>query len=258
MTKRNKKSPLKGPPLRYPGQSIDERRAEIIGKLEAPAFIAAVFIALTVAEVYSTLTGTRSPLWMYVVIAAAAVVFAATRVWLAIPTLKALRQARDGERIVGQYLDVLREQGYRVFHDVVGTGFNVDHILIGPGGIYTVETKTWSKPAKGAPKVWFDGEEIKADGMHIDRDPVIQARAQAKWIKDLLCESTGKVLPVRPVILFPGWFVEPTRGAYKELWVLNPKALPEFLKNERLGLSPEDIKLASFHLSRFIRATPAA
>lgn len=258
MAKKGNRSPLKGPPLRYPGQSVDERRAEIIDKLQMPVFIAAALLAVALMEVYATLTGKRSPLWAYVIGAVAAGAFAAMRIYLAIPTLRALRQARDGERVVGQFLDILREQGYRVFHDVVGTGFNVDHILIGPGGIYTVETKTWSKPAKGAPKVWFDGEEINVDGTHVDRDPVVQARAQAKWIKDLLSESTGRVFPVRPVILFPGWFVEPARGAYKEMWVLNPKALPEFLKNEKVLLAPEDVKLASYHLSRFIRSTPSA
>lgn len=37
----------------------------------------------------------------------------------------------EGERAVGQFLEQLREQGFHVFHDVVGTGFNVDHVLVG-------------------------------------------------------------------------------------------------------------------------------
>jgi hypothetical protein len=253
MAKRRKRSPLKGLPLRYPGQSVDERRAEVLERLELPALVALMLVAVTIIETFQAYTGRSAPLWMYFVGAAGAIVYAVANFVLSIPTLKALQLARDGERVVGQYLDALCEQGYRVFHDVVGTGFNVDHILVGPGGIYTVETKTWSKPVGEGAKVWFNGDELRVDGTESDRNPVIQAKAQAKWVRELLGESTGKSFAVRPVIVFPCWFVEKTPGAYKEMLVLNPKALPEFLKNQPACLSQEDVKLASFHLSRFIR-----
>ena len=253
MSKPTKRSPLKAPPLRHPGQSLDERRSEILSdKVAFPMIVATFFVILAIVEVAWTF-GTSPPLWMHIAAAVCAVIYAVARIRSVLPTLRALRQARDGERVVGQYLDTLRERGYQVFHDIVGTNFNVDHIVIGPGGIYTVETKTWSKPVGQSPKVWFNGEDINVDGTKIDRDPVIQAKAQAKWIRELLAESTGRAFPARAVILFPGWFVEATHGAYKDVWVLNPKALPEFLKNERAQISPEDVKLASYHLSRFIR-----
>ena len=44
-------------------------------------------------------------------------------------------------------LEDLRAQGYAVFHDIPGDGFNVDHALIGPAGIFAIETKTRAKPA---------------------------------------------------------------------------------------------------------------
>jgi len=44
------------------------------------------------------------------------------------------------------------------------------------------------------------------------------------------------------------------RASRREVWVLNPKGLPSFLENEAAILSAEDVKLASYHLSRFIRA----
>lgn len=45
-----------------------------------------------------------------------------------------------------------------------------------------------------------------------------------------------------------------TAGSFKEVWVLEPKALRAFLSKEPVRLSSEDVKLASFHLSRFIRS----
>lgn len=187
--------------------------------------------------------------------AALTAAYAGFRLWRALPKLRSLRQAVHGERAVGQFLERLREQGFNVFHDVIGKGFNVDHVLIGPAGIFTIETKTWSKPKSKRAEVVFDGNKLKIASLEPERDPIIQAKAQAAWLRSLLAESTGRTFDVRPTILFPGWFISNAPGSFKEVWVLEPKALPTFLGKEPVRLSAEDVKLASFHLSRFIRAT---
>jgi hypothetical protein len=48
--------------------------------------------------------------------------------------------------------------------------------------------------------------------------------------------STGKACTARAVLLFPGWYVEQGPGTTREVWVLEPKALPEFLANESIVL----------------------
>lgn len=168
------------------------------------------------------------------------------------PHLRNLKLGIKGEIAVGQYLERLHADGYQVFHDVQGLNFNLDHVLIGPAGVFTVETKTWTKPHADA-KVTFDGERLLVAGKAPERDPVVQARAQASWLRTQLRESTGKDFDVRPVIVFPGWFVEANYTVQRKLWVLEPKALPTFLNNEPPSLSTEDRKLASFHLSRIVR-----
>ncbi|MDZ7652844.1 MAG: hypothetical protein U5L03_09975 [Burkholderiaceae bacterium] len=97
-------------------------------------------------------------------------------------------------------------------------------------------------------------ERLTAGGHEPDRNPVVQAAAQAGWLKELLAESTGRRFDVRPVVVFPGWFIEQTGQSTKKLWVLNPKALPGFLDNEGIRLICRSIKLASYHLSRHIRS----
>lgn len=109
-------------------------------------------------------------------------------------------------------------------------------------------------PARGKPVIRFDGELLTAAGWKPDRDPVIQSKAQAAWLRDVLIESTGRPFRVRPMVLFPGWFIEQSPGSKREIWVLNPKAVPSFLEAEQDTLTPEDVKLASFHLSRFVRS----
>ncbi|MDT3680357.1 MAG: hypothetical protein ROZ64_16155 [Burkholderiaceae bacterium] len=58
----------------------------------------------------------------------------------------------------------------------------------------------------------------------------------------------------RSVVLFPGWFIEQGPGSTRELWVLNPRALPAFLKHEQDVLADSDVAMAAYHLSRFVRA----
>jgi hypothetical protein len=169
--------------------------------------------------------------------------------------IQRLKMARDGEKAVGQYLSDLREKGYRVFHDIVGQGFNVDHVVICDRGIFTIETKTFSKTFSQA-KITFDGETIKVNDRPLERNAVKQARAQAGWIADVLKESTGRSYPVKPVVVFPGWFVESLgSNTASGLWVLNPKALPGFIAHEQPCITTEDVKLASYHLSRYIRTS---
>src|SRR5207248_11280153 len=69
-----------------------------------------------------------------------------------------------GERYVAEELNQLMADGFRVFHDVPFDGFNIDHVLVGPTGVFVVETKTKKKPMVGGKKqyrVIFDGERLR-------------------------------------------------------------------------------------------------
>ena len=220
--------------------------------------MASLFVALAAHEWYRSWRPTPPAPWTYSVIALAAVAYAAWKFMRVRPQLRKLRQAIDGERAVGQFLERLIPQGYKLFHDVLGEGFNLDHVAIGPAGIITIETKTWSKPARGEPRIVFEGEQIQVGARAPDAAPLIQARAQARWIAELLTKSTGREFPVHPAVVFPGWFVERRATATREVWVLEPKALPHFLEHEPHRLDAEAIAMASFHLSRFVRASEEA
>jgi len=249
------RSPLRDRPLRNPGQSLrDERMDVLYDKLMAPMMVSLLLLVWAAQEwMRYYLPGPPRP-WITTFVAALSVAYSLWQLRKHWPKIKALRLAEDGEKAVGQFLDTLRASGYQVFHDVVGEGFNVDHVVIGPAGIYTIETKTWKKPQRGSPEIQFDGELLTAAGRTPDRDPVIQAKAQAGWMKQLLQASTGKSYFVRPVIVFPGWYVKASRESRRDLWVLEPKALPSFLAQENAQIPAEDLKLAAFHLSRFIRS----
>jgi hypothetical protein len=169
--------------------------------------------------------------------------------------LRNLRQGRDGERAVAEVLERFRENGFRVFHDITALDFNVDHILVGPQGIYAIETKTISKPADREASIRYDGETVAVAGFTPERDPIKQAAANARWTRELVRESTGRDYPVRAIVLYPGWFVESGANRGRAVWVLNPKALAAFIEREKVILAPDEVKLISYHLSRHVRAT---
>lgn len=249
------RSPLKGKPLRLPGQSVEEHRRKLLeDRIETPMLLAAMLVTFAGIEWWRSLSELRYLPKHFTVAALLALSFAAWRFLRLRPQLRALRQAAEGEKAVGQFLEGLRAQGYKVFHDVVSDGFNLDHVVIGRAGVFAIETKTWSKPRRGEARIAFDGERLKVGDAKPDDRVVIQARAQAAWLRELLHASTGRTFGVRSVVLFPGWFVEPATGSRREIWVLNPKALPAFLEREEAVLSEPDVGLAAYHLSRSIRA----
>src|SRR4029077_13677170 len=51
-------------------------------------------------------------------------------------------QGAEGEEVVGKVLEGLAEDGWCVIHDVCFGRGNIDHIVVGPGGIFTIETKS--------------------------------------------------------------------------------------------------------------------
>lgn len=148
--------------------------------------------------------------------------------------------------------NLLREDGCIVFHDIVGDKFNIDHVVISEKGIYCIETKTYSKPSTGNPGVHFNGQTLRIDGLGGKNEILTQVTAASTWLKRTLKESTGKDFAIRPVILFPGWMVN-NENSFKEIWVLEPKAFPSFLKSQNDSIAYEDKKLTAFHLSRYIR-----
>lgn len=249
------RSPLKVPPLRNPGQSLDEQLQQLYVDKFLPYFLfPSLFIAYAIGEWWRWYFHSPPIPGSVTGIALVSVLYSVYRIQTLRPKIHALKLGRDGERAVGQSLEELRSGGAIVLHDILADGFNVDHVVIAPQGIFVIETKTYSKPNGRDARVLFDGAKLSFDGRVPGRDPIKQARANTAWVQQLLKDMTGKSYPARPVVLFPGWFVETVGAhAHDHIWVLNPKGLPAFIAQEKPTLSVEDIKSATCHLSRYIR-----
>jgi hypothetical protein len=146
---------------------------------------------------------------------------------------------------VGQELNHLMLHGCRVFHDFSCRGFNIDHIVIGPGGVIAVETKGRAKRDRGQGSedatVRFNGEYLRFPHW-LEKNPIIQARRQAVWLQKWLSSAVGETVKVRPALALAGWFVERTKSS--DVLVFNGKN-PVFLSNPKITgdrLTPEMIK----------------
>lgn len=250
------KSPLKDRPLRYVAQSTDEALDDLLTDKILPHYLGACGVLVaTLYEWMRFYNPPQGPPKLLSVIYGTFFVVCAYNIFRHWRKVKALKQGRDGERAVGQYLELFRESGCHIYHDILGKGFNVDHVVISPKGIFVCETKTYSKPVSGKANINFDGQKILIYGQEPLTDIITQANAADSYIKGILKDSTGKDFDTFPVVLFPGWYVEGEGNRQGKMWVLEPKAFRKFLDAEQVKLSFEDVKLASYHLSRHIRVS---
>jgi hypothetical protein len=255
--KPDRRSPLKDPPLRQAGQSVAEELDEHSGAIMAEAVVGLFAVALAAFEWYRYYFDPTPHPWTLTACALLACAYSAYRIRPMLTHKTHLKQGKQGEIFVGQMLEELREDGFKVLHDVLGPNFNIDHVLIGPKGIYTVETKTWGKIAHRPDRVHYDGHKITADGYPAEADPIPQSKAQAAGLMELIQKQTGKHFAVQPIVLFPGWFVDPL-PPHAEVLVLNPKSLRNLLASRRNALPTEDIDFIYARLADYVRTSTRA
>jgi hypothetical protein len=248
-----KKSPLKYPPLRQAGQWLGEETLRL-GDEIVEVFIAP--IAVTALAVFdwcgSYFHLQRSP-GLFIAMAVVLWVYAFVRtIWLR-RRLRNSKLGRQGEIVVGQHLESLREKGFKVFHDVPCTRGNIDHILLGTRGVFAIETKTWSQPTNAPkPTITYDGKMMRFGGIETS-EPLAQATAEACFLHDLIHRKTGMTPFVRAVVFCPEWEIkEHPHGV--TVWVVNEKMLPAFLEHENAKIEPKDIGILEACLSDYIRS----
>ena len=140
-----------------------------------------------------------------------------------LPLVERRDRGATGEEQVGGLLDELSGGEWRVIHDAsLGRG-NVDHILIGPAGVFTVETKSHPGP-------------VRVGRVH--GATLRQAHAQREAIEDI----TG--VSVEPLIVFSRAWVDRPLVRRKGVRVVPARMLLGYLAKRRPKLSKEEIEKA--------------
>jgi len=120
-----------------------------------------------------------------------------------------------GERAVAEELEPLLREGYHVFHDIpvdkVEGSFNLDHVVVGPTGLFVIETKT---RRKGRAREGFEDHKVLYDGRQLiwpwaeDTHGLKQAQNEADWLTKWVKQLTGIEIAAKPILALPGWWVE--------------------------------------------------
>jgi len=135
-----------------------------------------------------------------------------------------------GERIAAHALSQL-PTGWWVLHDLqVGSrGANIDHLVVGPGGIFTINTKNLSS------NVWVGGSTFMVGGTKTDY--VRKAEWEAERVGRLLTTATGGPLLAYPVVavLAPRITI---KTPPKDVAVISVKRLTSWLRAQPIRLNP--------------------
>ena len=176
-----------------------------------------------------------------------------------LPYYRCLKKGLLGERLVEGQLNEIRKAGFDVFHDVIlkdvhGTE-NIDHVIIGPSGVFTLETKNWT--AKGVPqddRITFDGEVLKIGGF-VQQDRFLkQPRRQAGKLQALLQPSIREPLWVVPMMCFLDRYVQLTTFNPSGLQVVNQRGIGSFILSREKKLSPDTVRKLTSTLKQLNRS----
>ena len=133
--------------------------------------------------------------------------------------------ARGEEKIAG-ILATLPDS-YHVFNDFVVGRSHIDHVVIGPGGVFAVETKCW----RGT--VTVEEGHILLDGQLPDRPPLAQAKREAALVKKAL-QAAGWAGGVMPVLVFASNTFSAHRANVQGAVVMNANELQRSFDTERV------------------------
>jgi hypothetical protein len=132
----------------------------------------------------------------------------------------------------------------------------VDHVLVGPGGVFVIETKTRMMPKGRESEVVYNGKTVKVDGWSPERDPITQVLAASRYVANLIKDATGKEINIRPVVLFPGWFTRQPEGS--DVWVLNETAFPKWVAGAHVVLDDAAVQQIAGAISMYVRTVSKA
>jgi Nuclease-related domain len=142
---------------------------------------------------------------------------------------RAWRKGARGERFTGWL-----PEGWHVFNDVpIGVlGANIDHVVVGPGGVFTVNTKNRSG------KVWLAPRTLLVNGIKTDYLP--KAVCEAARATDLVSSALGRTVPIHAVlaIVADDWAI---KDQPSDVYVGGPRSVKRWFLEQPTTLTPREV-----------------
>ena len=198
------------------------------------------------------------PAWqLYVLLATllAAAGFVLYRLVLTVRQWRQVRYLRDANIAVGHCLQRIAVGHGRVFHDVVTPTGTVDHVLVGPGGIYAVNVVAHRAMRRENVEL-ADGElHFRPDGKTI---PIADIASKTTRLEQDFRDLLKNAVRVRSVIAVPGWHAD-SQSSEGHL-IVNERTLPMLRgwRDEADYLMDEDVQTLQQHLTKNCKRSPIA
>jgi hypothetical protein len=244
-SRKSRRSPLTQHLLRSPGTSLRNDIEDISVAIDSYLIVLFSLPVMLYASYLSQMylgAGKRNigSILVYVLFTAALTILLLAKVWRSLKKRSSLYLALDCELAVGQEFNNLMVDGYRVYHDFPAEKFNIDHVVVGPKGVFAVETKGRAKKNKkggtAEATVVYDGNGLQFPG-RFEKEPIDQAKRQAKWLSTWLSSAVGDAVSVKPVLVLPGWFIELRKPA--DVFIFNGKTPQSLVKGQRENILSE-------------------
>ena len=161
---------------------------------------------------------------------------------------RAWRVGAEGEENVGAKLAKLEQRGWHVLHSIPvrESGTDIDHLLIGPAGVYTINTKTHM-----GKQVTVYEHALYVNGHKQHYLPA--ARSEARRVSRTLTTAVGFPVDARPVLVILTGILS-TRVEVKHqpdgVAVLTGWDLPKVFTRAPTRLTPEQIDTIYSHARR--------
>lgn len=126
-----------------------------------------------------------------------------------------------GEERIASILQDLPDDCW-VFHDYQAGTDHIDHVVVSPGGIYSIETKFWNG------KVTLDGDCVLVDGKLPSRSPVAQALREKDELRNKF-RTLGWAVDISPLVVFASDTFAPDQAELKGVTILNSCRLKRWL-----------------------------
>lgn len=149
------------------------------------------------------------------------------------------KSGAEGECVVASALDRL-PNAYVVFHDFNTARGNFDHLVVGPTGIFAIETKNW----RGTISANASGELLQ-DGAPASQPHVKQLLCRIMAVKDKVVALAGPEVFIQGVMVFPKARVQAKYGTTRNVHCLREGRLCQYIEDEkfRRKLTTEQIDL---------------
>jgi hypothetical protein len=161
------------------------------------------------------------------------------------PEAQAWQRGAEGERHVARLLEPLVRQGWGVSHDlrVPGSKANIDHVVVGPPGVFAIDTKTY----RGRLRLSHDGL------LWHGRTFLLPTLSATRWEADMLQDRIGAPdIAVVPIVAVLGPMVPFGQVTSMGVTVVPARRLVGLLRSLPPTLTPERARDVAAQMNRRI------